>query len=559
MVGIFQTFAKPQGGGGGGTVNAATNGVTLIDPQTVGLGSPLIQDTLIEGGAFDLVFGGATPIDQFGVNFQNEVLFSSLPFGGDTQLQISNSSFTQVAVSGAATNVFSDNSAAHSHNIINGVGDSFAVNALADNYTRSITDPSNSNTLFHSSSEMRNEVFDGSSDNEIRRFSDSTLEVLVNGGTTIQRNMLTGGISEGFSRSAINAPDTISVTEFIGTHGLGMSDATNSYNQTTTPSLQQRQLTDGVSTHEMTINNSGFFGQSDNASSQLFYSNSLNNVSFTLDSLVNPALTQVSYQEGAVLTEVTNILGDVSSFTDGGTQVERKAESGGVENGWFFNGGTAGFMEVRTDSNLGIREEVDYSANYTALNLVNKTYADGHVGGLNITNSPSSVGDVLRYDGGSDASWQSASSGMGLQRAGSIFIANITGGFASANDVKYIKWLCPADIDIVRLRCFVTSVGADTTTLGVYDSANNLLVQANVVPSGLGINQTAAFPAVSLTGGQEYWLALKGTVGATNYGFATCFNSATISQSQFFGGAGIPNPKAGASNNQAPFISVSAT
>ncbi len=218
-----------------------------------------------------------------------------------------------------------------------------------------------------------------------------------------------------------------------------------------------------------------------------------------------------------------------------------------------------GFTQVRSDSGFGLREFADYSANYVGLNLTNKIYTDGNASGLNITNAPAAVGDVMAFNG-IDITWQpqSGGGGGGLKADESFPIGSIDAGSASANQVYSVKFICKADIDITMLSAFITSAGADTMYVSVSDSAKALLVQGTLTGAGTGVKSTLAFPAVSLTGGAVYWLSIKGNLGSTNFGQQPCFASADIALSQFFGGVGIPDPLAGAGNNFSPYISISA-
>lgn len=246
--------------------------------------------------------------------------------------------------------------------------------------------------------------------------------------------------------------------------------------------------------------------------------------------------------------------GAVNSVIAGSTSSIISSSDGVTVNNLEVFGSVAGFVSINTQSNLGIRESIDYSANYVPLSLVNRTYSDSHVNGLNITNAPA-VNQVLQYDG-ANVIWATIGGGSGTFEFGETYpISSIDMGTASGNTIYYTSKIMPADIDITQLGCFITSAGADVVTLGVYDNAGNLLVQSNLPAGyGTGFEQSAVFPAITLNAKQTYWFAIKADLGATNFGTQPCFTSTLIAQSQFYAPAGLPALMGGAASNISTYI-----
>ena len=544
MVGAYQQFIKDSSGGTG-TVNAALNGMSLRDPLTVVLGgNPLDENTFIEGDGFDLLLGTVSALNNYGVGFTGQIEFDSIAFGGeinetltptqyllkgqdannDTTIQLDKNNIlinsndialNQQSFKGINSNVFLERVTSAT---------SFGETRLnANGYTAEIHDTVTGEDaeISLSPTEINSQVtniaaaqsFD-STDNSI----ESYYQILDSGDVTF-RKVNTGREETNF--------DLVSL-------GFNYSDIFDGINDTY--NLNFKDSKRGIHFNSNVDWIIEFFENTDTKSSKV----ELNG---------NSSLIRYGDLGTSIFNKVEADLLTAVVESDHNT----------IKSLITLTGGAAGFGEIETHSNLGLRENADYSANYIGLSLTNQIYTDGNVNGMNVTNSPTLANDVLVFNG-VNLTWQpqSGSGGGGLMSDASYSIGSIDSGSASANQVQYVKYNCKSDIDITRLSSMITSFGLDTMTVGVFDLANNLLVQGVLTGVGTGVKSTVAFPPISLVGGNKYWLAIKGTLGSTNFGSQPCFSNSDIALSEFFGGVGLPNPKAGVASNISPYIEIHA-
>ena len=176
---------------------------------------------------------------------------------------------------------------------------------------------------------------------------------------------------------------------------------------------------------------------------------------------------------------------------------------------------------------------------------------------------PGTAGNVLQTNGpGANPTWvaPSGGGGGGVGILSSFPLASVATGTASANTVYYVRFLCPADIDVNEMSCFVTSVGTDTISFGIYSDGGTLLgTTAPTTTAGWtvgSINKVPLTSTTSLVGGQAYYFALKCTIGTLNFGTQGVFTNSSIAQSQFFGSAGLPSVQGGTATSVGVYINV---
>ncbi len=166
------------------------------------------------------------------------------------------------------------------------------------------------------------------------------------------------------------------------------------------------------------------------------------------------------------------------------------------------------------------------------------------------------------YSGSTDLSLLIGGGGGGPTGAGllsSFGLSSISTSSASANSVLALKFLCAADITVNTMAMFVSSTGSDTVTLGIYDDQLVRITQSAPTATNTwtaGELEEVTVPQVQLTGGEVYWLALKGTLGSLNFGVKTTLTNAALCRSLFYGSTGLPPTLGGSANSIAPFIYV---
>jgi len=173
--------------------------------------------------------------------------------------------------------------------------------------------------------------------------------------------------------------------------------------------------------------------------------------------------------------------------------------------------------------------------------------------------------DVLIIEDSEDGNNKKSLRLANLPKGGASFLssfpsASITGGTGSANTVYAIRFLCPADITVTEMGYFVTSIGNDNVIFGIYDGNKNLLDStAWTSTNGYTVGQFVFEPLLSpitLQGGQDYWLAVKGNLGSINFGTQGIFTSSSIAISQFFGGTTLPATLTGGATSIGTYITI---
>lgn len=548
MVGAYQQFVRFSGGGG--TVTGAINALSLDGTNVVFGGNPLNRNTSFDGDFFNLIFGDATPLLNFNVGFQNSIEFDSILYGGETNLNLSSSDFFIQAFDANNSNSIQLDKNEILINSINSATNQESLNEIRFNQLidRVFNSSGHQNRILNEidlhNQTIQNSTFTNDFSKQpfinISQISDaSTLSQIIQNTNALQitsrdilntyfNRFLLNGNQQVFNISgAVVGEDNIQ-TKQLGRDELTIQNNTDQINWFLNLDSQEIRL-------NFLQNGRGFFWNNTQFETDFFAD---------IDTKSNGSLIDSNLSSLRSLDSATNITNTVqTNFVD--SRLTSSYNSGADVAEIIAIGDS--FLEALTSSNLGVREGADYSANYTALNLINKTYGDSHAGGLNITNTPSLNGDVLAYNG-LNLTWQpqSGSGGGSLQQLSDYDLTSIDKASSSANNVWFSKVLLPADIDVTELYCLMTNTGTDTVYLGIYDSALNRLVQSTlnkVTPNG--INYTASFPAVSLTGGNEYWLAIKGDNGSFNFGAQDCLNNPSIARQIFFGGVGLPATMAG--------------
>jgi hypothetical protein len=130
--------------------------------------------------------------------------------------------------------------------------------------------------------------------------------------------------------------------------------------------------------------------------------------------------------------------------------------------------------------------------------------------------------------------------------------------------VYFITALCPFDITVDKMSCFITNIGTSNVVMGIFDRTTGLQLgtTAVVAPGALGFFTLPLVAPVICQGGVGYYLAIKEDNGSTNYAQQTCFNGSggLAIANNFYAPAGLPPDTTGTGNSGiAPWLAAGKT
>lgn len=125
--------------------------------------------------------------------------------------------------------------------------------------------------------------------------------------------------------------------------------------------------------------------------------------------------------------------------------------------------------------------------------------------------------------------------------------ANIVDGAALGGTCHVVKVRPTGNITVNQMSCFVTSAGAGTVHLGIYDIYGTLLCEASGSANSIAMQTFAVDAAVTITGGDEYWFGILEGSGTPNFGKKSIFSNIHISMSKYISGtpSGMPSDLTG--------------
>ena len=116
-------------------------------------------------------------------------------------------------------------------------------------------------------------------------------------------------------------------------------------------------------------------------------------------------------------------------------------------------------------------------------------------------------------------------------------------GRGSPNTVWAIHVLALFTIEVNEMAALITNTGTDDWWMGIYDGTDTLIATTATIaaPTSTGFEIHPLTSAVTLTGGQDYWFAIKGNNGSTNWGSQNCYPVIELAkQEPYYPTAGLP-------------------
>jgi hypothetical protein len=137
---------------------------------------------------------------------------------------------------------------------------------------------------------------------------------------------------------------------------------------------------------------------------------------------------------------------------------------------------------------------------------------------------------------------------------------SITGSTTSLGTAWIIPFTPLADMSITQIGCLLTNVNAsERVDMAIYNSTLTTNLGTSFTTfSTTGEKFVTLATAVSLVGGTQYYLVLKGdNFGANNYAYTSCFSNSLIARQVNLGAGAITGSLAGAgASTVVPFISI---
>lgn len=523
----FFIYPDDPSSSSGASVTDAQNGVGL-NGTIVELGFPLIRDTTIDG------------VNSYDFNLLNTV---NQLYTYDTQFQIQNTTggittsfgvndWQILSLLGADQwAIFGDQFGFTSQGL-DGLGNSASFGITPISMSASINSPGLTNNFDRQSNITLDIIDDGIRENNFVRVNTNNQFSLIDSGTGNTGN-------HGLSLNGRNSNATTGADLF--TESLTANNYELEFNSS---HLYRFSALDDGFRYEFGDNKRGLYFEGLTEWEMQFFP-----FSTTLSSRGVLNTQAASWEYGDSNT------GSLNAVTAGSSSSIISSSDGVNNNLLEITPGIGGYVEINTASNLGVRESSDFSANYVPLSLINKTYGDGNIGGFPILNAPG-IGEVPTFTGvGFEYQTPGGGGGSAQTYQATMRTSDIETQTASANTVLTVRYTPESDISITSLGTTILFAAAETISLGVYDTANNLLVQSDL-PGGYGTGQqfTPNFPALNLTAGTEYIFAVKGDIGSTNIATKSVLTNNLVATSQFFGSPGLPGILASGANSIVPQI-----
>ena len=170
---------------------------------------------------------------------------------------------------------------------------------------------------------------------------------------------------------------------------------------------------------------------------------------------------------------------------------------------------------------------------------------------------------LVGYDSNGKLIQGSASGGGGLKYFSTFNVANITQGSALSGTYFAVKFVPTADIAVTQFEYYVTSASAGKTVLcGVYNEAGDtLLGESSGNADSIGLTETTAITAFTLTGGEVYWISILEGSGTPNFGTKVQYADSNLARSAYVSGTptGMPSSiTAGTATTTSAYIGVKA-
>lgn len=190
------------------------------------------------------------------------------------------------------------------------------------------------------------------------------------------------------------------------------------------------------------------------------------------------------------------------------------------------------------------------NANTSQLGFIQSTYLNDLVAGTGISITGTGNTRTITATGGGGGGFSNPS-------IKSFSLSDINNSTNGANTIYALKFVAPYDMTADEIGIYLTSAGVgDTTYIGIYNEAETLLASASIGNGVANDINLTALGSTALTGGSEYWFAVKNTTGANNYGVTSALTNAGICRSRFYSTAGLPASLGGSASSIAPFVVI---